>query len=182
MSNVAGIILAGGKSSRMGKDKNGLLHQGQPLLHRMKMLLQQAGIESVYVSHATGITDTIKNKGPLGGVHATLEALQNTYDFLLYLPVDMPDLTPALLQQLLAASNHAKAVRFEDYMLPFRLKTDAVSSQEIEITLKETAHYSLHTFQEGLDVLKLPVHVTDATCFANINTPDEWQKYTEEPL
>lgn len=70
----AGIVLAGGRSSRMGRDKALLPWHGRTLLEHMRGLLRQAGAQRVWVSGAypafAGIPDRIAHCGPLGGLYS----------------------------------------------------------------------------------------------------------------
>src|SRR5262245_21418784 len=67
------VLLAGGKSSRMGRDKAALVVDGVPLWQRQLATLRAAGAREVFVSGAargpwTGmecIHDEVKGAGPL---------------------------------------------------------------------------------------------------------------------
>lgn len=181
MTNVAGVILAGGKSSRMGEDKSKLRHHGVTMQGHMVTLLKQAEVPDIYVSSKSAITDEIKEKGPLSGIHATLKALQGEYNYLLYMPVDMPALKPSLLQQLIHAPPQYDVVRFGSYMLPFRLKVDASLISFIEEALLDDGNHSLKQFQHHLNPHILPINITNMAYFSNVNTPEEWTDYTLTP-
>lgn len=174
MANVAGIILAGGKSSRMGKDKSKLNYRGKTLLEHMQMIVKDTDVAQVYISNEENIADEIRGKGPLGGVHASLKALHDKHTYLLFIPVDMPSLKPTLLAQLISAPAKHDVVRFGDYILPFRLKVSASQIDLIEEIL-ESEDYSLKGFQQKLMLHKLPAKSSD---FININTAEEWHEFT----
>ena len=71
---IAGIVLAGGQSSRMGQDKAKLTIEDHTLLSRAVNLLQAAGFEDCYVSgNYQGfncIVDTQSELGPIAGIAA----------------------------------------------------------------------------------------------------------------
>lgn len=118
-----GLLLTGGHSRRMQRDKAALEYAGRTQLQRALTLLQPL-VSQVFVSvrsdqqqdplraiHAQ-ITDQIENIGPIGGIHAALHA--HPQAAWLVLAVDLPFLDAATLQQLIAARDpqrHATAFR-----------------------------------------------------------------------
>ena len=70
------LLLAGGKSSRMGQDKRFLVFQGQTLVERSLALLQNTGSDQLLISGELAgyksIPDLLPDSGPLGGLHAAL--------------------------------------------------------------------------------------------------------------
>nr|WP_315185911.1 molybdenum cofactor guanylyltransferase [uncultured Flavobacterium sp.] len=109
MENLTGIILAGGKSQRMGTDKGLLLLKGKPFVtHIYEALKPIVGDNIVVVSSnadydALGynrIEDMIADKGPVGGLYTALK--QSKTKFNLVLSVDVPLVSTELLQWLVA--------------------------------------------------------------------------------
>lgn len=107
-TNFSAVILAGGQSRRMGRDKAWLPLDGQSLLARQLELIRQLAPAEIFVSGradtdycALGcrvLTDRFANVGPLAGVERALEA--TTTPLLLVLAVDLPDLTVDFLRRL----------------------------------------------------------------------------------
>ncbi len=102
----AGFVLAGGQSSRMGRDKALVKLAGQPLiayaleaLRNAGLSAQIAGARSELSGFAPVILDREESAGPLGGICAALAATQA--DFAVFLSVDLP-LIPASLAAYLA--------------------------------------------------------------------------------
>lgn len=122
-----GLVLAGGRSSRMGRDKALLPWRGRPLLAHMQALLHSAGAQEVLVSGDRpghpGIVDTQPDLGPLGGLASVIAQLSDATT-LVVVPVDMPLLSMPLLERLLAAAPQ-RCVTFDAQMLPMRLCIDA---------------------------------------------------------
>lgn len=120
-------MLAGGRSSRMGRDKALLPWRGRPLLAHMQALLHSAGAQEVLVSGDRpghpGIVDTQPDLGPLGGLASVIAQLSDATT-LVVVPVDMPLLSMPLLERLLAAAPQ-RCVTFDAQMLPMRLCIDA---------------------------------------------------------
>ena len=114
------VILAGGKSSRMGSDKTQLPHpkSGLPLLcHQLEMVAGIAG-QTRIVSARTGQVlpplpagviriDDDGSAGPLGGIMAALSTV--TGDHLMVVAVDLPYMDEEMLLQLVAncSSSHS---------------------------------------------------------------------------
>ncbi len=101
-----GVVLAGGKSTRMGQDKALLEVDGQPLLlHAIEKLkphvreLLVIGEPRKYGNIWPAILpDEIPGLGPLGGIVTALNAAR--HDRLLVLAVDVPGVNAQLLERL----------------------------------------------------------------------------------
>jgi len=108
---VLGLILAGGLSSRMERDKATLEYQGKSQLERTFELLTrhvERAFVSVRAAQATDaararfaqILDSVEGEGPLVGIRSALAA--RTEAAWLVLACDLPFLSDAALEQLLA--------------------------------------------------------------------------------
>lgn len=108
MIECTAVLMAGGKSSRMGQDKTWLEICGKPLWQHQLAKLQSMADE-VVISARTGrfdsvntgcriILDEVPDLGPLGGLAAALHAAK--YERVLVLAVDMPEMTPDYLAEL----------------------------------------------------------------------------------
>lgn len=111
MENYTGIILAGGKSQRMGTDKGLLKLRGIPFVNHIYEAMKPIfGDNIVVVSSNTEydtfgykrIEDLISDKGPVGGLYTALK--QSKTRFNLVLSVDVPLISTELLQWLI--DNH----------------------------------------------------------------------------
>lgn len=104
--DLTAFILAGGKSRRMGSDKAFVIFRGEMLLARAIQLCRAVtnnvlivGDRSKFSPFAPVVEDIFPGCGPLGGIHAALRTSQTELN--LMLAVDVPFVTPALLQYLL---------------------------------------------------------------------------------
>lgn len=95
MNKYIGIVLAGGKSLRMGEDKSLLDFNGQTLLQRIineqRKILEEVyviGKGNEYFQNAKGIYDKIEGKGPVGGLYTALSEIKA--DWYIISPCDMP--------------------------------------------------------------------------------------------
>ena len=100
------LLLAGGKNARMGTHKAALRYEGKTFLEHMLEKARLLGIEKCYISgYATDLEevrtvwDRYPDRGPLGGLHAGMLAMDTPY--CLVLPVDAPTLPQDILEALL---------------------------------------------------------------------------------
>lgn len=107
----SGIVLAGGKSRRMGRDKAWIELGGQPLIVRVVERLRRVCDEIVVVANDFGplqnldvvlVRDAFPGSGSLGGIYTGLE--KATSPFAIAVACDMPFLNIALLRYMLAQS------------------------------------------------------------------------------
>jgi molybdopterin-guanine dinucleotide biosynthesis protein A len=115
LSAVTAFILAGGKSSRMGTDKAFAMLDGQTLLARALDLARRVtndvrivGDAGKFAPFAPVVEDVFPGCGPLAGIHAALRASHT--DLNLMLAVDLPFVSPALLQFLIAQAKDPAAM------------------------------------------------------------------------
>ncbi|MFI5357417.1 MAG: molybdenum cofactor guanylyltransferase [Opitutales bacterium] len=107
------VVLAAGRSARMGREKALLETGGGPLWQRQRDLLAQLGAAEIFLSvrpeqawarSAPGFTarlhDVLPDCGPIGGLTAALERAAHPH--VVVLAVDLPRMTAAWLETLLA--------------------------------------------------------------------------------
>jgi molybdopterin-guanine dinucleotide biosynthesis protein A len=104
---VTAFVLAGGKSTRMGKDKAFVEFEGRTLLARALELaalvasdVRIVGGRGKLAAFAPVVEDVFRDRGPLGGIHAALR--NSATDINLMLAVDMPFVSWALLRYLIS--------------------------------------------------------------------------------
>ncbi len=110
--NFSAVILAGGNSSRMGRDKAFLEIDGRTLLDHQIDTLVAAGAEDILISGRAGVdysmfgchvlTDEFPETGPLAGIHAALKNSKRALT--LVLAVDLPEMNAMFLRSLLMAA------------------------------------------------------------------------------
>jgi molybdopterin-guanine dinucleotide biosynthesis protein A len=111
MNSISAALLAGGKSSRMGRDKCLVEIGDAPLWQRQTELLSTLTSEVLVVAPkhpewipagARWAEDVVRDHGPLGGFAAALAAA--SHPRLVILAVDLPAMTAEYLNSLLADS------------------------------------------------------------------------------
>jgi len=115
VDDVTAFVLAGGKSTRMGRDKAFLEFKGRILLARALELaagvaddVRIVGDPRKFAAFGRVVEDIYRERGPLGGIHAAL--MSSSTDWNLMLAVDLPFVEPDFLKYLVSAARDAKAV------------------------------------------------------------------------
>src|SRR6266702_2021589 len=116
MPSSAGIVLAGGRSSRMGTPKAALEWHGSTLLHRTAGIMLRVTDGPVVVVRAPGqelpalpaqtevVEDPREGLGPVQGLAAGLAALSGRAEVTFVSSTDMPFLHPAFVRRVLRAA------------------------------------------------------------------------------
>ncbi|WP_417498285.1 molybdenum cofactor guanylyltransferase [Maricaulis sp.] len=165
---LAGLILAGGQSVRMGQDKAQLVWRGRSLLDHARALLLATGVAAIHVGgrpqEADGLPDSQPHAGPARAILDAARLLRGRFDSLLVIPVDMPLLGPDQLAPLLAGPS-GQARHWADQPLP------ALVPIEPCLALDHEDIHSIKRLLASLDARALPRDGATSP-FSNINTPD----------
>ena len=178
--NAAGFVLAGGRSSRMGRDKALLMLGGEPLIQRGIRKLSAICPEVAIAGGAKDlarfgrvIPDKSPGCGPLGGIVSALE--QSSFEWNLFLSVDAPFVPVSALKSLLvmAAGFQGLGVmaRVQGRMQPL---CAVYSRRALGVLQQELAggRWKVLSAIESAGSVKV-VDFEDASWFANLNTPEE---------
>lgn len=170
--DVAGVVLAGGGSRRMGRDKALLDWHGRPLLEHQRERLAGAGCATVVTSRAAPgcIADYFPDRGPLGGIHAVLRACPAAG--YLVMPVDMPLMPVVLLRGLIRAGRVHRHCYYRRSFLPCYLSAEAALETRITQRLLR-GERSLSGLLHALGARALDGG--NEFFFLNTNTPETWR-------
>lgn len=186
MKNVSGIILAGGKSSRLGQNKALIEFEGEPVIQRVVYALQPLVDEIVLATNTPEcfaflglrmVADVYVDSGALGGLHAGLSAIQSEYG--LTVGCDMPFLNIDLLQYMLLHTMDYDIVmpRIDDFYEPLHAIYARRCLPAIEHSI-QSGQRRLLSFASQMNVWYIggdeidrfdPQHLS----FFNINSPDD---------
>ena len=115
--SASGIIMAGGKSTRMGCDKGALVLQGKTLADRTIDSIVGLFMDTIYVTNRPSevdrndvivATDEIPYLGPLGGLAAGLRLSNNEANFVV--AFDMPFINKKLIAYMVSLSDEADII------------------------------------------------------------------------
>lgn len=184
--NLGAIILAGGESTRMGRDKAWLELDGTSLLQRAVDNVRALGIAEVFISGRAGadyaavqcpvLVDREPRSGPLSGIERGLHAC--TSPLLLVLAVDLPRMTAAFLQQLAANCTPSTGVvpvrhgAMEPLAAIYPKRCHALAAEALAGSRPAARDFAAACYREHA-VRLLPVTTADAAAFANWNTPGD---------
>ena len=187
--DATAVVLAGGKSSRMGRPKSLLLFDGEPLITHIVRGLKQMFTETVIVAApeqelpdlpAILVRDEVAYQGPVGGIYYGLNAASGEFCFVT--SCDAPFLNTALILRLMAQiSNNDVAVPYwEDRFQPLH----AVYRRSVLPLLKEQLDRGelrpiylfdkVRTLKIGEDEIRL--FDPEGLSFLNMNTPDDYER------
>lgn len=189
MNNVIGILLAGGQSRRMGKDKRFLKTQsGDTFLEHGKKLLSTICQGGVYVSDPQHIADRCSGLGPLEGVRSVFNYLLNEgvaidEKMFLIIPIDQPYLTQKSLENLLNTlrMNHTiSAVNFKHHPIPLAIRGSKRILEALNVSINQCPTGG---FQDWLKAMPIEEIVCEDRCeMMNVNTPQEYQLYESQTI
>ncbi len=181
---ASAIILAGGKSSRMGRDKSLMDVGGRPLISLMVERLRTWFDEVIISSNAPYkysfldtrvVVDRQEGQGPLMGMASALEESKTEHN--LVLACDIPTVDRALIRRLLLGLKEADVVipvdgsgRLEPLYAAYR---KAVAGKMFQ-TLMAGRRRIIHAF-DGLRVQKVELDRYER--LPNLNTPKDWHDW-----
>lgn len=184
LENFTAILLCGGKSSRMGQDKALLGYEASPyrwqgmaptLLQHQQLVLIQAGASEIILSgnRDGAIADHWPDKGPLAGIHACLSQCKHQLN--LVIPVDMPGLSPALLETLVQR-HQGDISAFTESTMPCVLRRSEAMLDYLELQLQQGgSECSLWQLQQQWQVHQTPCPSPEQ--LFNLNTITEWRQH-----
>jgi len=113
---ITAIILAGGKSSRMGQDKGLLFHRGKRMTEHVidacrqftTTILISTSNDAYEVFGYPLVADNFKEIGPIGGIQAALTASETENN--IFCPCDMPEIHPSIFDKILQKIKENQAV------------------------------------------------------------------------
>lgn len=184
---VEAFVLAGGKSSRMGKEKGLVLFNGQPMISYVLKALCETGIPVNIIANNEGygkfgvpvFPDLVKEKGPMGGLYTAFS--HTTAKAVLLISCDMPLVTSEAIKQLLdkAENNQINAPTVEGRVNPLFALYPLSLKQEVEERIIGDRLKMTDLILENKHTLVPSIARENPGIFRNVNNEEEL-KMTEK--
>ena len=184
MYNIAGVILAGGKSSRMGSAKPFLTVEGRRIIDSTLEIFNSIFDEILIVTDDKNrfmefkdvkvIEDLVKGYGPLAGIYTGLKTISKDKAF--FVACDMPFLDKVLIKNLLDISftNDCDAVvpctsrGIEPLHAVYSKRTVGIIED-----LLEGDDLSIRSFFKRCNCKYIEIETKRYQSFFNVNTPED---------
>jgi len=184
--NISAVLLAGGESRRMGRDKATVLFRGKPLWQIQLKLLRRLHPPEILVSAKTEppwrppgvryVGDLAPSRGPISGLAASLATMRSAH--LLVVAIDMPFMNGKFLRRLceLIEPGVGVVAQMNGRAEPLA----AIYPREAEVELRGTLadeDFSLQTLIRRLvaagKLRQIFVTEEERTLFRNVNQPSD---------
>lgn len=183
--NITGVILAGGKNSRMGSDKGLLEVEGKKIVDRIIAVLKLQVGNIIIISNKNNYnnlgypvySDIIKDCGPMGGIFTALNYSKT--DQILVISCDMPFISEPILASIIEKSDDGEIIipehgngKLEPLCALYSktcLGTFAQLLTKRDLKIKDALKY--------FSIMRIEFKGKDSPehHFLNVNTPSEYQ-------
>jgi molybdenum cofactor guanylyltransferase len=190
---IAGVVLCGGKSLRMGRPKLSLPFGTETMLARVVRIVGEV-VSPVVVIAGAGqelpdlpsrtlvAVDEIPDQGPLGGLAAALAALRGRAEAVYLSACDVPLLKPQFVHALIEAlGRHELAVPWDgQYFHPlaaaYRLTVETRVSRMIAESRLSIHRLAQECDARRIDLQELQAIDADLVSLRNVNSADEYRE------
>lgn len=186
------VILAGGKSSRMGFNKEFLEIDGESLVKKNIEKLKSIFNEIIVVTNnpkyyeslnIITVQDIYFQKGPLSGIHASLKRSSSEYIYLL--ACDMPEIDIPFIKWMMEIVDREApeiaVIRKGGYIEPFNGFYSTALIERAEELLRQNK-LAIRALMSEAKVEFIDLHEvqSDRDIFLNLNTQEDLQGYLEQ--
>jgi molybdopterin-guanine dinucleotide biosynthesis protein A len=189
---IGGVVLCGGKSTRMGQPKAWLTLANETLLQRVVRLLSTALNPVVVVAavdqqlpelpaEVTVVLDSMPGEGPLVGLQTGLQAMSQLADAAFVCGCDMPFVNPEVVRLLIArlGDKPAMVVKHAGQCEPLAsIYRTSLAKDFADII--DRGERSIHRAIARLNLPMIDSHElrdidAELRCLKNINTQEEYE-------
>jgi molybdenum cofactor guanylyltransferase len=187
---ISAVLLAGGKSTRMGRDKADIEIDGEKLWQRQVRILRELSPDELFISGPPRVewsglavvSDAQPGAGPLGGLVASLRHC--AHPMLVVLAVDLPRMTSGFLRSLIESCGDSSGVvaKAGDFYEPLAavypkaclaIAEDCLASGELAMQRFVARALGAKLLRERV------LRDDEKRLFSNVNTPQEWSRLSE---
>jgi molybdopterin-guanine dinucleotide biosynthesis protein A len=183
---MTGVILAGGKSIRMGKNKAFIQVEGIPIIERIHNLFRELFREVIIVTNEKDLfsnfnskiySDLIPGKGALGGLYTGIVVSSFYYSFCV--ACDMPFIKRSLVQHLIqnVANEDVIVPRTKDGLQPLHAIYSKKCIGPIRKSIEEGKSKIIDIYDQVsvkiVDEKEFLCFDPGRESFINVNTPEE---------
>lgn len=189
-SDITGIILAGGNSSRMGVNKCFLKIDEKTIIERIAELMKSLFNEAVIITNETSeyeflklplYQDIYKEKGPLGGIHSGLVNSKTEKNFII--SCDIPLMTKEMIEHIANYKTKmpivfCKTAGYHQPLAGVYKKNVLPMIKEVLNSSKNANDNSLHLFLQkvGTEIINPQnLEFYHDKIFFNVNKPEDYQ-------
>ena len=185
---AGGFVLAGGSSTRMGRDKALLPFRGITLLQHVAAAVEQAAGKAVVIGDPERYgklgypvwADRVPQCGPMGGVYTALNVTAS--DWNLVVACDMPMLNAPALRYLIDHALRSSrmciaAAERQGELQPLCAVYHRRCLPILERAIRER-RFAMKSLLSELDTEQVPL---ERSILANANTPDDWTQFERCP-
>lgn len=186
-SSLAGALLAGGPSSRMGRTKGVIEVGGRRMIDRVIDAATGAGCDPLIVVGGDAaelapldvqlVPDRIPGAGPAGGVLTALATLGDVADGVLVVPCDVPALTASALRPMVDRWRTQRRPGARSDVDAIVARTDrrepmcVIWSTTVADVLERAAADGVRAVHELLELVRVDEVDVDPGALRNVNTP-----------
>lgn len=189
---MTGIILVGGKSSRMGEDKAFMNVRGVPVFKRILNVFEDIFDEILIITNKEGrfagcgypeVADIIPDRGPLGGIYTGLKYAKS--DSIFVASCDLPFIHTSIVKMIIKESNmydivvpdidgmlHPLHATYSKRCMPYILERIENGSPNITGFINEVQGLTVRRIKNDELVNEDP----DFRSVFNMNTQTDWQE------
>ncbi len=176
------LVLAGGRSTRMGTDKGDLIYYKEPQKYHVAKQLQNLGLET-YISLRREqqqdkgynyIIDSQKEMGPLTGLFSAFEKKEDAW---LCVGCDYPFLSDLHFKKLLKARKKSLfATVFQDINTGFLIPTIAIYEAAFFEVLRENIFKNQFSLQQMLTNCPCNIIPVSGEAFISVDTQQDYER------
>jgi len=187
--DISIILLAGGKSKRMGRDKGLININGKTLLEQTIKKLEKISRNILIISNQSGYdqfkypvyNDLKTNKGPIGGIYTGLTHSKSEINIII--ACDMPNLTTDFLNFMIESHKphcDATIAVYKERIQPLSGLYNKYCRNKLETQI-ETGNYrmseALKVLQTNYVSIPKEIELSSPHLFDNLNTIEDLKMY-----